>query len=184
MTLYFDFICSGLGTCGALVVSLIANLTGWVGKPFLHPVQSPFWVLALCECFPEMLHHFWRSSGLLQTVFSLYVRVLITLYLAERWWWLSHCRYWSVWVGFLYTVIDNLPSVSGFTMVSKKGMAPSSLLSSTVNPMVMSTQFMCSRKFYLWSSFWMTNASSTYLSHNLGGEWVAVLRAFCSKYSM
>ena len=36
-------------------------------------------------------------------------------------------------MGFLYTVMDRLPSTSGFTMVSKKGMEPSSLLSSTVN---------------------------------------------------
>ena len=35
---------------------------------------------------------------------------------------------WSLCVGFLYTVMDSLPSFSGFTVVSKKGMAPSSLV--------------------------------------------------------
>ena len=110
-----------------------------------------------------------RSSGLLQTVLAIWVRVLMTLYSAERWWWLSHCKYWSMWVGFLYIVVDSLPSISGFTMVSKKGMAPSSLLFSTVNCMARSTLLMCCRKFCLFSSFWVTKVSSTYWCHNLGG---------------
>ena len=38
MTLSVYFIGGGLGTCGALVVSIITNLTGGVGKPFLHSV--------------------------------------------------------------------------------------------------------------------------------------------------
>ena len=41
MTLGFDFIGSGLGTCGALVVSSINDLTGGPGKPFLHLVPKP-----------------------------------------------------------------------------------------------------------------------------------------------
>ena len=90
----------------------------------------------------------WRRSGLLQTVWVLSVRVLTTLYLAVRRWWLSHCKYWSVCVGFLYTVIDILPPVSGFTMVSKKEMALSSWLSSTVNCMARSTLLMCCGKFF------------------------------------
>ena len=112
----------------------------------------------------------WRSSGLLQTVWALCERVWVTLTLAERWW-LSHCRYWSVWVSFLYTVIHRVPSTSGFTMVSKKGMAPSSLLVSTVNWMAGLTLLMCWRK-----------CVSTYLHQNLGVG--AVLRAYCSKYSI
>ena len=84
--------------------------------------------LQLVSAFLRCSISFWRRSGLLQTVLALWVRVLITLYLAERWWWLSHCQYWSMCVGFLYTVMDNLPSVSGFTMVSRKGMAGTILL--------------------------------------------------------
>ena len=49
-------------------------------------------------------------------------------------------------VGFLYAVMDRDPSASGLTIVSKKGMEPSSLLSSTVNLMAGSTLFMCCRK--------------------------------------
>ena len=94
---------------------------------------------------------------------------MITLNLAERLWWLSHCRYWSVWVGFLYTVMDRPPFSSCFTMVSKKGMEPSSLLSSTVNFMAGSTLLMCWRKPCLLTSLWMTKVPSTYLHQNLGG---------------
>ena len=99
------------------------------------------------------------SSGLLHTVWALWERVLMTLNLAERLWWLSHCKYWSVWVGFLYTVMDRLPSTSGFTMVSKKGIEPSSLLSSTVNFIAGSTLFMCCRKPCLLASLWITKVS-------------------------
>ena len=45
--------------------------------------------------------------------------------------------------GCLYTVMDSVPSASGLAMVSKKGMDPSSLLSSTVNFMAGSTLLMC-----------------------------------------
>ena len=37
----FDFIGSGLGAYGALVVSPINGLPGWPDKPFLYLVQSP-----------------------------------------------------------------------------------------------------------------------------------------------
>ena len=111
----------------------------------------------------------WSNSGLLHIVLALCERVWITLNLAERWWWLSHCKCWSVCVGFLYTVMDIVPSASGLTVVSKKGMDPSSLLSSTVNFMAGSTLLMCWRKPCLLTSLWMTKVSSTNLHQNLGG---------------
>ena len=55
MTLSFNFIGGGLGTCGALVVCPISNLHGGSIKPFLHFVQSPFWVFTLGECLPEVI---------------------------------------------------------------------------------------------------------------------------------
>ena len=55
------------------------------------------WVRAFLRCSFSCL----SNSGLLHTVLALWERVLITLNLAERLWWLSDCRYWSVWVGFL-----------------------------------------------------------------------------------
>ena len=96
MTLGFDLFGSGLGICGALAVSPTTDLTGRPVKHFPHLVQSHFGVFTLGQCLPEKLHFLWRRSGLLQTVLALWVRVLITLNLAERWCWLSHCRYWSM----------------------------------------------------------------------------------------
>ena len=40
MNLSFDFIGGGLGTCGALVTSIITNLTGGLGNSSLH-LTSP-----------------------------------------------------------------------------------------------------------------------------------------------
>ena len=125
--------------------------------------------LQLVRAFLRCSFSFWSNSGLLHPVEALWERIWITLNLAERWWWLSHCKYWSVCVGFLYTVMDREPSASGLTIVSKKGMEPSSLLPSTVNLMAGSTLFMCWRKPCLLASLWMTKVSSTYLHQNLGG---------------
>ena len=74
--------------------------------------------------------------------------------------------------------MDRDPSTSGFTIVSKKGMEPSSLLSSTVNLMAGSTLLMCCRKLCLLASLWMTKVSSTYLPQNLGGGGVQCLELF------
>ena len=131
--------------------------------------KAHFGYLHWMSTFLGWSNSLWRCSRLLHTVLTLWVRVLITLNLAERWWWLYYCRYWSVWVDFLYTVMHNLPSASGLTMVSKKGMAPSSLLFSTVNMMAGSTLLMCCRKYYLMVSFWMTKVSSTCLCQSLEG---------------
>ena len=67
------------------------------------------------------------------TALAVLCKVFTTLYLAAIVWWLSHCRYKSVWVGFLYTFVLKLPSELGVTRVSKKGMDPSLLLSSMGN---------------------------------------------------
>ena len=133
MTLGFYFIGDGLSASISLVVSIITFLTGRLSKPSFLPVYGLFGVLTVSECLPEMIHFILENSRLLKTLLPLWVSVLITLYLTDRWWWLPHCRYWSMLVGFLYTVMDSLPLASGLTVVSKKGIAPSSLLSSTVN---------------------------------------------------
>ena len=56
MTICFDFIGGGLGACHTLVVSHINNLNGWHSKPSLHPVQNPFGVFTVSQCFSEMLN--------------------------------------------------------------------------------------------------------------------------------
>ena len=63
-----------------------------------------------------------NNSGVVCTVLALYIRVLITLYFDARLWLLSHCRYWSVWVGFLYTFVVKVPSGWGVTKMSRNGM--------------------------------------------------------------
>ena len=79
--------------------------------------------------------------------------------------------------------MDRLPFSSGFTMVAKKGMEPSSLLSSTVNFMAGSTLFMCWRKPCLLAS--LDNKGVIHIPvPEPGVGWGAVLRAFCSKNSM
>ena len=65
-------------------------------------------------------YSFSSNFGIEQMVCALYVRVLITLYLAAKLWLLSHRRYKSVCVGFLYTPMEKVLSVSGVIMVSKK----------------------------------------------------------------
>ena len=93
----------------------------------------------------------WSSScfnswGFEQMVLALWCRVPITLYLDGNVWWLSQCRYRSVCVGFLYTVVLRLPSSFGITNMSRKGMDPSSLWSSLVNCICWSMELMSSKK--------------------------------------
>ena len=102
---------------------------------YLHCVRAP------SRCFNSSF----SSWELEQTAFALCVRVSITLYLQARLWWLSHCRYWSIWVGFLYTFDVNVPSSWGVTRMSKKGMELSCFCSSVVNCMAGSTEFICCR---------------------------------------
>ena len=91
---------------------------------------------------------FWRGSCFSSmcclvehTSLALWNNVLMTLYLAVMAWWLSHCKYWLVWVGFLYTVVGILPSACGVTWVSRKGIDPSALVFSAVNWMPSSMEF-------------------------------------------
>ena len=57
-----------------------------------------------------------------KTFFTLCVKVLETLYFAERLWWLPQWSYWSLWSGFLYTVVGNVLSGPGETKVSENMM--------------------------------------------------------------
>ena len=112
----------------------------WEGFLIVH-LGYLHWPSTCSRCF----YSFSSKFGVEQMVCALCVKVLITLYLAAKLWLLSHGRYKSVCVVFLYTPIVKVPSVSGAMMVSKKGMEPSSLGSSTVNLMEGSTVLMCLR---------------------------------------
>ena len=112
----------------------------------------------------------WSKSGSVQTTLAPWVSVPMTLYLAERPWWLSHCKYWSVWMGIWYTLKDSDLSAKGVTRVSRNGIAPLSWFPSTVNLIARSMLLIWSRNACLCACFWMTHVSSTNLYHALGGE--------------
>ena len=82
-------------------------------------------------------------SWLEQMFFALCINELITLYLLAMAWWLSHCKYWLVWVGFLYMEVGKLPSPLTVTKVSRKGNDPSALVFSAVNCIFSSMAFIC-----------------------------------------
>ena len=105
--------------------------------------------------------------GLEQTALALCVRVLNTLYLSAQLWWISHRRYWSVCVDFLYTPVDKVLFSSGVTVVSRKDIMALGLGSSRVNWMAGSTELMwCKNSLCICCC--TTKASSTYLFQILG----------------
>ena len=110
--------------CGVLVVVLC--VVGFVLLKILvfHPGYGPWWVLVMYSesCFSVV-----SSSVVDNTVFALCVKVLITLYLVHIWWWLSQCKYWSIQVGFLYTLVVYVPLCTGMINMSKNGIEPSTL---------------------------------------------------------
>ena len=63
----------------------LVSLSSTLSKAHLRYLQ-------LVSVFLRCSISFWRSLGLLQAVLALWVRVLMTQYLAERPWWLSHCK--------------------------------------------------------------------------------------------
>ena len=87
--------------------------------------------------------YLWSNSFWLEhTLLIQRKRVLMKLYLDEMMWWLSHWRYRSLWVCFLYTLMSKVPSCYSVTSVSKNGIDTLGLVSSTVNLMLGSTKLM------------------------------------------
>ena len=152
-----------------------------------------FFSLTLCMAQEGYLHVVNASSicvnssffcsWLEQMLLALCNKEFITLYLLAMEWWLSHCKYWLVWVGFLYMEVDKLPSSFTVTRVSRKGRDPSALVFSAVNWIFSSILFKCWKNSSLCAVFWMTKVSSTYLFQRLGGCG-AVSRALVSKCSI
>ena len=140
-----------------------------------------FWLfsLTLLMAYVGYLHflrawHRWSSSfcnscGSEHIVLALCYRVPATLYLEEMVWWLSHCKYRSVWVGFLNTDVLRLPSSFGVIKMSRNGMDPSSLTSLQVNLMFWWMELRYCRKLFLSSFLIMVNVSSTNPFHKAGG---------------
>ena len=127
-----------------------------------------------------------KSCGVNGTVLTLCVKVLMKLYLAPTWWLLPQCIYWSVLVGFLQMLVVSLSLWSGVNNMSKNGIEPFSLVSSTVNLMAMPLLAMLlrwQRNCLLCSMYCIPNVSSTYLFHSFGG-FCTVLSAWSLKYFM
>ena len=122
---------------------------------YLHLPRASF------RCFNSSL----RSSGVVQTTLALWVSVPMTLYLEHKLWWLSHCNYWSVRVGFWYTWKDRELSARGVTRVSRKGIAPFAWFPSTVNLIAGSMLLIWYRNPCLCACCCMTQVSSTNLNH-------------------
>ena len=135
-------------------------------------------ILALFIAHVEYLHLVgassrWCSSYLISSLLEQMVLALCcseptTLYLDETVWLLSHWRYRSVCVGFLYTVVFRFPSLSGIIRTSGKGMEPSLPASSLVNWMCLSILFRCSRNLVFWDDCRMVKVSSTNLLKKRG----------------
>ena len=124
-----------------------------------------------------------NSVGSEHMVFALWYRVPATLYLDGILWWLSHCRYRSVWACFLYTDVFKLPSSAGVIRISRNGIDPSSFISSQVNFILGCMEFRFCRKLFLFSFLIMVKVSSTNLLHIFGGV-MDVLIALISRSSM
>ena len=152
---------------GAVVVYIIVS----IGSSFcLHFcfVQCPCRVFTSFNASSMWCTFDLYSSLSEQVALALCCKEPITLHFDETWWLLSHWRYKSVCVGFLYTVVLRFPSSSGIIRTSRKGMEPSMPASSLVNCMWWSMLFRCSRKLVLCGDSMMVKVSSTNLPQNRG----------------
>ena len=154
LLVYFLQLLLLLDVIGALIIFILF-------KPhsgYLHLVQT-FWRSSSSSCNCCWLEH---------TALVLWYSVLITLYFADMAQWLSHCKYWSVRVGLLYTVVIKLPSDCGMTSVSKKCMEPSALVFSAVNWKPLSMELMCCRNSSLFTDLMRTRCHQLISSTDLG----------------
>ena len=154
-------------SCQLLLLKLSSQLL--LMYLFLTLLMAQLGYLHLTKASLRCCNSFWKSSGLVQTVLALWVIVPMTLCLVGRLWLLSHYKYWSMWVGLWYTVMDGDLSASGVTKVSKKGMAPFPWLLSTVNLIAGSMLLIWSTNVCLWACCWIKKVSSTNLNQCLRG---------------
>ena len=141
----------------------------------LHPIQGPKWVLCFWSGLPggDLLPlsgaGCWNSQLL-----PCDVVYLSHCNFAAMEWLLSHCRYKSACVGFLYTLVFKLPSPLMVTRVSKNGMDPSLLLASFVNWILLSILLMWLKKL---SSFFLLDDNKSIInksSPKSRGVWCCV----------
>ena len=156
--------CWSLLLVGLLLVSWILLSLASSQLPFKNllctQLMSQWGCLHLTKTFLRHWSSLWGSPGPVQTVLALWVSVPMTLSLADRLWWLSHCKYWSVCVSLQYNVIERELPACGVIKVSRKGMAPFSWVSSTVNLIAGSILLIWFNNACLWTCCWMTHVSS------------------------
>ena len=159
---YIVLVCMGWSWCLALLAGSVLVL-GMVCVWFLFPILSRAHVgyLHLVRTFLRCCCSVLSSSGVRQTALALSVNVLMTLYVAAIWWWLCHCMYWSVCVGFLSILMGRVLFCSGVMMVSKKGMEPSGHVFCTLTLIIWSIELMCCMRFSLCFVLCLTKVSST-----------------------
>ena len=124
-------------------------------------------VSALYRCSSSCCNNW----GVEQMVWVLWWRVPITQYLDGIVWWLSHCKYKSVWVCFLYTVALRLPSSFGVISMSKNGVEPSSVESLLVNWMYWPIELMWSKNFFYVLTGWLWRCHLQIFSRVKGVWW-------------
>ena len=96
VTLALNFSGGSMGTVSTLVVNpSMVSLEGLLSL-FSTLSKAHLAYLHLVRAFLRCSFSCLSNSELLHTVWALWERVLMTLNLAERLWWLSHCKYWSV----------------------------------------------------------------------------------------
>ena len=82
-------------------------------------------------------------------------------------------KYKSTWVGILHTMVSRKPSGCGMTSVSKKGIKPSAIVSSTVNWIPWSIELMCSRNSLLYANHYHKGIINIPSPMTWGVDWVA-----------
>ena len=106
-----------------------------------------FFLAILCRTFVGYLHLCnteRRCSCSFLSNLGMSVRILITLYLDEMSWLMSQCRHWSVWIGFLHTLMEKVLSGSWYQCISKEH-GSIWLVPSTMNFMAVYNELMCSK---------------------------------------
>ena len=130
-------------------------------KHYFVPCWWPMGVFAPYQSLPKVLKFLLKKLWISANCFSLWMSVPMTLYLADRLWWLPHCKYRSVCVGLQYTEIERELSANGVTKVSRNGIAPFPWVPSIVNVIAGSMLLIWSRNASLQACCWMTHVYHT-----------------------
>ena len=117
-----------------MVSVFVLLFLGWIVHPYFNHVQSPSGVVAISQCFGQVIIFLLQLLIVGAYGFLLYGKEFQQHYILKILG--DDCPTedtWSMWVGFLYTVVSSLPSSLGVIRMSRKGNDPSGPGSSDVN---------------------------------------------------